>query len=168
MNISRRLTMSQEKSFLARRNEKLKILYKKKRKALFGVYLHYKGKIEKYELIHALKFQKEKHITLGTLAVKEKYLNNHQLRTILNFQREKGGLFGNIAIKLGFLNNKDVDKLLEKQEDAYKLLEKHKGKNMRIGDILVLIGAINRKDMEGELKQFHKMVGEKEMCQVAT
>ncbi len=118
--------------------------------------------------MHALKFQKEEHITLGTVAVKEKYLNNYQLRTILDFQKEKGGLFGKIAIKLGFLNNEDVNKLLEKQEDAYKLLEKHKGKKMRIGDILVLIGAINRKDMEGELKQFHKIVGKKEMCQIAT
>ena len=159
--------MSQEKSFLARRNEQLKTLYKKKRKTLFGVYLHYKGKIEEHELVYALKFQKEEHITLGTVAAKEKYLNNHQLRTILNFQREKGGLFGKIAIKLGFLNNEDVDKLLEKQEDAYKLLEKHKGKNMRIGNILVLIGAINRKNMEEELKQFHKMVEKKEMSQIA-
>ena len=158
MSISRRLTMSQEEPFKELRNDKLNMLYEKKRKTLFGVYLHHKGKVEECELMYALKFQKKEHIALGTVAVKEKYLNNYQLRTLLNYQREKGGLFGEIAIKLLFLNNKDVKNLLEKQEEAYKLLEEHKGKNIRIGDILVLIGAINRKDMEEKLKQFHKLV----------
>ena len=57
----------------------------------FGEYLIKKGKVEESELEDALKFQREEHITLGVLAIREKALNNEQLSTILDYQREKGG-----------------------------------------------------------------------------
>ncbi|MBS1257727.1 MAG: hypothetical protein MAG551_00772 [Candidatus Scalindua arabica] len=55
----------------------------------FGEYLIKKGKIEESELEAALKFQNEKHITLGVLAVRENVLDNKQLSTILDNQRER-------------------------------------------------------------------------------
>jgi hypothetical protein len=68
----------------------------------FGEYLIKKGRIEESELENALKLQKEKHITLGVLALRENLLSTKQVSTILDNQRENGGLFGEIAIELGF------------------------------------------------------------------
>ncbi len=50
----------------------------------FGEYLIKRGKIDESELEDALKFQKEKHITLGVLATRENFLSNQQLSTILD------------------------------------------------------------------------------------
>ena len=82
------------------------------------------------------------------LAVQEENLNERQLCEILDHQREKGGLFGEIAIELGFLNKVDVDALLKMQN----------GSHVRIGEVLVLFGAIRREDMESELKRFYELV----------
>ncbi|MEK6767297.1 MAG: hypothetical protein AABY49_13880 [Planctomycetota bacterium] len=118
----------------------------------FGEYLIKKGKVEESELEDALKFQREEHITLGVLAIRENALNNEQLSTILDYQREKGGgLFGKIAIDLGFLSKKVVDKLLILQKKKHNL----------IGEILVLYGAIGKEEMEEELRQFHEAAGRK-------
>ena len=75
----------------------------------FGEYLLNKGKIEESELEDSLKFQKEKHIILGVLAIRENALNNKQLSVILDHQRESGCLFGEIAIELGFLSKDDME-----------------------------------------------------------
>ena len=116
----------------------------------FGEYLLDDGKIEPYELVYALNYQKEGHIVLGVLAVQEKYLNELQLCDILDHQRERGGLFGEIAIELGFLNEEDVDALLNMQGE----------KHIKIGELLVLFGAISRDDMESCLQKFHAFVPE--------
>ncbi len=115
----------------------------------FGEYLLYEGKIDEYELELALNFQKQKHVALGVLAVQEKFLDNSQLCAVLDYQRLEGkGLFGEIAIELGFLSKDDVDTLLDMQ----------KGKHIRIGEVLVLFGAVTRKDMEEALKEFHGLM----------
>ncbi len=115
----------------------------------FGEHLLYEGKIDEYELELALDFQKQKHVTIGVLAVQEKFLDNSQLCAVLDYQRLKGkGLFGEIAIELGFLSKGDVDTLLDMQ----------KGKHIRIGEVLVLLGAVTRKDMEEALKGFHGLM----------
>ena len=117
----------------------------KRNKIAFGEYLLYEGKIDAYELELALNFQKQKHLTIGVLAVQEKFLDSSQLCAVLDYQRLKGkGLFGEIAIELGFLSKDDVDTLLDMQE----------GKHIRIGEVLVLFGAVTREDMEEALKEF--------------
>ena len=55
----------------------------------FGEYLLNKGKVEESVLEAALKFKKEKHITLGILAVRENLLNSKQLSATLDNQRER-------------------------------------------------------------------------------
>lgn len=111
----------------------------------FGEHLLYEGKIDEYELELALDFQKQKHVTIGVLAVQEKFLDESQLCAVLDYQRLKGkGFFGEIAIELGFLSKDDVDTLLDMQEV----------KHIRIGEVLVLFGAVTRKDMEEALKEF--------------
>lgn len=115
----------------------------------FGEYLLYEGKIDGYELDLALNFQKQKHVLLGVLAVQEKFLDNSQLCAVLDYQRLIGkGLFGEIAIELGFLSKDDVDVLLDMQER----------KHIRIGEVLVLFGAVTREDMEEALKEFHNLM----------
>ena len=115
----------------------------------FGEFLLYEGEIDEYELESALNYQKEGHVALGVLAVQEKYLSGRQLCDILDYQRVAGGgLFGEIAIELGFLNKDDVNVLLKMQNE----------KHIRIGEVLVLFGAISRENMESELKCFHELV----------
>ena len=63
----------------------------------------------------------------------------------MDSQRERGGLFGEIAIELGYLNEDDVDALLDMQGE----------KHIKIGEVLVLFGAISREDMESRLQTFH-------------
>jgi len=112
----------------------------------FGEYLLYEGKIDAYELSVALDFQKQKHLIIGVLAVQEGFLNDRQLCAVLDYQRLSGkGLFGEIAIELGFLSKDNVDTLLEMQEESH----------IRIGEVLILLGAITRKDMEKTLNEFN-------------
>lgn len=115
----------------------------------FGEYLLYDGKIDAYELSLALDFQKQKHLIIGVLAVQEGFLNDRQLCAVLDLQRLRGkGLFGEIAVEMGFLGQDEVDAILELQEKSH----------IRIGEILIMLGAITRKDMEETLKEFHGAV----------
>lgn len=117
----------------------------KRDKIAFGEYLVYEGKIDAYELELALYYQKQKHLAIGVLAVQEKFLNDRQLCVVLDYQRLRGkGLFGEIAIELGFLSKDDVDSILEMQ----------KRKHIRIGEVLVLFGAVTREEMEEALEEF--------------
>ena len=117
----------------------------KKNKIAFGEYLLYEGKIDAYELELALNFQKQRHLTIGVLAVQENFLDDRQLCVVLDYQRLRGkGLFGEIAMELGFLGKDDVDTLLEMQDESH----------IRIGEILILLGAITREDMEEVLNEF--------------
>ncbi len=115
----------------------------------FGEYLLYDGKIDEYELSLSLDFQKQKHLTIGILAVQEGVLDDKQLCDILDCQRLRGNvLFGELAVELGFLSQDDVDTLLEMQDESH----------IKIGEVLILLGAITREDMEKELKEFHSVV----------
>ena len=104
-----------------------------------------------FSLESALYYQKVEHVALGVLAVQEKYLTELQLCIILNSQRKRGGLFGEIAIELDFIKMDDVGALLKMQGE----------KHIRIGEVLVLFGAIIRDDMESCLQRFHAPVREK-------
>ena len=55
----------------------------------FGEFLLYEDKIDAYELESALQYQKEEHVSLGELAVQERYLTERQLCTILNSQSRR-------------------------------------------------------------------------------
>ena len=117
----------------------------KKNKIAFGEYLLYEGKIDAYELELALNFQKQRHLTIGVLAVQENFLDDRQLCVVLDYQRLRGkGLFGEIAMELGFLSKDDVDTLLEMQDESH----------IRISEVLILLGAVTREDMEKALKEF--------------
>lgn len=117
----------------------------KRNKIAFGEYLLYEGRIDAYELELALYFQKQKHITIGVLAVQEGFLNDRQLCVVLDYQRLRGkGLFGEIAVELGFLSKDDVDTILEMQEESH----------IRIGEVLILLGAVTREEMEEALNEF--------------
>ncbi len=114
-------------------------------KIAFGEYLLYEGRIDAYELELALNFQKQKHLTIGVLAVQEGFLDDRQLCVVMDYQRLRGtGLFGELAVELGFLSQDDVDTLLEMQEESH----------IRIGEVLILLGAITREEMELALNEF--------------
>ncbi len=113
----------------------------------FGGFLLYEGEIGKHDLERALRYQMEEYVALGTLAVREKCLSERQLCDIKGYQRARGGLFGDIAIELGFLNEVEVDALLKIQDE----------KHIKIGEILVLFGVINRENMELRLQDFHEL-----------
>ncbi len=117
----------------------------KSNKIAFGEYLLYEGKIDAYELELALDFQKQKHLTIGVLAVQEGFLDDRQLCVVMDYQRLRGkGLFGELAVELEFLSQDDVDTLLEMQEESH----------IRIGEVLILLGAITREAMEAALNEF--------------
>ena len=120
----------------------------------FGDYLIEKGIVSKEDLDIALKFQTEKSLRLGALAVEDGLLTEQQLSVILDRQREveAAGLFGEIAINMKLLSKEQVSKLLEKQKEYDKI----------IGQILVLSGALSKDEKEKELKLFCKMLAKKE------
>ena len=111
----------------------------------FGGFLLNEGKIGEYDLERALRHQRVEHVAIGALAVREKYLSERQLCDIKGYQRERGGLFGEIAIELGLLCEGGVNALLMMQQEN----------NRRIGEILVMFGAVSRDDMEYHLQTFH-------------
>ncbi len=118
----------------------------------FGDYLIEKGVVSKEDLDTALKFQTEKSLRLGALAVENRLLTERQLSIILDHQREveAAGLFGEIAINMKFLSQEQVSNLLEKQKEYDKIT----------GQILVLSGALSKKEKEKELKLFYEMIEE--------
>ncbi len=120
----------------------------------FGDYLIEKGVVSKEALDMALKFQTEKSLRLGALAVEDGLLTEQQLSVILDRQREveAAGLFGEIAINMKLLNKEQVHKLLEKQKENDKIT----------GQILVLSGALSKNEKENELKLFYGMMTKKD------
>ncbi len=118
----------------------------------FGDYLIEKDLISQEELDVALKFQTEKSLRLGALAVEDGLLTEQQLSTIMDHQREveDAGLFGEIAINMKFLSKEQVSSLLEKQKEYDHI----------IGQILVLSGALSKDEKEKELELFYKMLAE--------
>tara|TARA_B100000315_G_C14384496_1_gene499016 strand:+ start:303 stop:545 length:243 start_codon:yes stop_codon:yes gene_type:complete len=76
----------------------------------FGDYLIEKGVVSKEELDIALKFQTEKSLRLGALAIVDGLLTEQQLSVILDRQREveAAGLFGEIAINMKLLNKENM------------------------------------------------------------
>ncbi len=116
----------------------------------FGDYLIEKGIVSKEDLNTALKFQTEKSLRLGALAVEDGLLTEQQLSVILDRQREveAAGLFGEIAINMKLLNKEQVSNLLEKQKEYDKIT----------GQILVLSGALSKKEKENELILFYEMI----------
>ena len=76
----------------------------------FGDYLIEKGVVSKEEVDIALKFQTEKSLSLGALAVVDGLLTEQQLSVILDRQREveAAGLFGEIAINMKLLNKENM------------------------------------------------------------
>ncbi len=119
----------------------------------FGDYLIEKGIVSKDDLEVALKFQTEKTLRLGALAIEDGILTEHQLSVILDRQREveAAGLFGEIAINMKLLSKEQINKLLEKQKEYDKI----------IGQTLVLSGAFSKDEKEKELKLFYEMIEEK-------
>ena len=118
----------------------------------FGDYLIEKEKISREDLDVALKFQTEKSLRLGALAVEDGLLTEQQLSTIMDRQRavEDAGLFGEIAINMQLLSIEQVNALLNKQKEYDNIL----------GQILVLSGALSKSKKEEELKLFHKKLEE--------
>ena len=118
----------------------------------FGDYLIEKDIISREDLDVALKFQTEKSLRLGALAVEDGLLTEKQLGTIMERQRavEDAGLFGEIAINMQFLSIEQVNSLLNKQKEYDSIL----------GQILVLSGALSKGKKEEELELFHKKLEE--------
>ena len=72
-------------------------------------------------------------------------MDDKQLFVVLDYQRLRGkGLFGEIAVELGFLSKDEIDTLLEMQKESH----------IRIGEVLILLGAVTREDMEEALEEF--------------
>ena len=111
-----------------------------------------KDVISKEDLDVALKFQTEKSLKLGALAVEDGLLTEQQLSAIMDRQRavEDAGLFGEIAINMKLLSKEQVSSLLEKQKEYDHI----------IGQILVLSGALSKNEKEKELELFCKMLEE--------
>jgi len=120
----------------------------------FGDYLIEKDIISREDLDVALKFQTEKSLRLGALAVEDGLLTEQQLGTIMDRQRavEDAGLFGEIAINMQLLSIEQVNSLLNKQKEYDSIL----------GQILVLSGALSKGKKEEELKLFHKKLEEED------
>jgi len=118
----------------------------------FGDYLIEKDIISREDLDVALKFQTEKSLRLGALAVEDGLLTEGQLSAIMDRQRavEDAGLFGEIAINMQLLSIEQVNALLNKQKEYDNIL----------GQILVLSGALSKSKKEEELKLFHKKLEE--------
>ena len=108
--------------------------------------------ISREDLDVALKFQTEKSLRLGALAVEDGLLSEQQLSTIMDRQRavEEAGLFGEIAINMQLLSIEQVNSLLNKQKEYDNIL----------GQILVLSGALSKSKKEEELELFHKKLEE--------
>ena len=111
-----------------------------------------KNIINREDLDVALKFQTEKSLRLGALAVEDGLLSEQQLSAIMDRQRavEDAGLFGEIAINMQLLSIEKVNSLLNKQKEYDNIL----------GQILVLSGALSKSKKEEELKRFHKQLEE--------
>tara|TARA_B100001964_G_scaffold137540_1_gene151722 strand:+ start:694 stop:1086 length:393 start_codon:yes stop_codon:yes gene_type:complete len=100
------------------------------------------------ELVHkALNLQRSKTTLIGALAIQEKLLSINQVFNILEKRLQKQRFFCQIAVELGYLTNAIAKKLLQLQKRRIPSL----------GDILLDMKAIDKYDLERELRFFNEL-----------
>jgi hypothetical protein len=126
---------------------------------LFGEYLIKIGKISEDELSFALEFQRDDNVMSAVSAVGKGYLSYGDVSKIMDSMRETGMGFEETSISLGLLDKEEV-----------KVITESKGKtHYKIGELLVMCGAISKVEMEIELLNFKNIRNkepEHEMTQI--
>ena len=117
---------------------------------LFGEFLIKRGVATEAQILKALDDQKKNRLPIGTVAVKEKFLDIKDVYAILNKQIEDPEKkFGEIAVELGLLTGEELEKILEIQFE----------KNPNVGEILVGHGVLDRERLFEELNAFVRIKG---------
>ena len=110
----------------------------------FGQFLLSSGEISESELLEALDLQSVRNRKLGEWARWRGYLTQAQAERINLAQRRTDRLFGELAVDLELLTPEQVSELLAEQEAA----------QLRMGEALVEIGALDRDRLKGLLDRF--------------
>ena len=120
---------------------------------LSGEFLVSRNLITQETLDKAVKFQLDKRIPIGTIAVQNQFITDEQLVKILrrlrSYKDTSGGTdhskrFGDVSIELEILNEDEVSEIKRIQDSKIPL----------IGNVLVEMGAITSRDFVKALKDY--------------
>ena len=111
----------------------------------FGQYLLAKNKITSQELEAALKYQKEKNLTLETICKREGLLNEDEAKQVHNVQKEfPDKSFAEIVVEKNFLDQETLEDVIKEQ----------KKNQVYLGQALVGVGAVSQEEINQELKNY--------------
>ena len=112
----------------------------------FGHYLLDNNSLSAEQLTQAVEYQSSKNLSLGELAVREKFITLKDAEKINDKQRSLDKRFGEVAIELELLNEKQIDLLLATQ----------KKEKIFFGEVLILKEFITQEALDNELKLFEE------------
>jgi len=118
---------------------------------MFGQFLREQGLIDEESIRLALDFQQKTRPSFETLVRTYGMLSDTQILDVLTVAREQERRFEDVATERGFLNPEEV-RTLQKDADNYHL---------PFGETLVLLGLMDRSQMEGMLLEYWSQNGEK-------
>jgi hypothetical protein len=113
----------------------------------FVLHLYQAGLVGASEILNAVIRQNEHRVPIGTLAVQMKKMSVKQVAAVLAEQADCHESFGRLAVALGYLSEQDLAHLLMVQNDQLQPLS----------EILVEMGAIDRRTVEMEFKNARQM-----------
>ncbi len=113
----------------------------------FGQFLVNNDIISDTVLLQALVEQNKRQETIERIAVAKRILSVKQMLATLNRQADSCDSFTAVALRMGYLTDDEVDVLVELQQQSRPML----------GEILVEMGALDRKTLEIMLDKFHSL-----------
>ncbi len=107
-----------------------------------GLHLVREGFVTPEQLILALDYQEQRRPRIGQLALRARKMNVKQVLDVLTRQSQTKVSFGQVAVSLEYLTALDVDLLLVEQ----------RRETPRVGEILVMQGAIAPEILETQVQ----------------
>ncbi len=111
----------------------------------FGSYLLNKKVLTNDQLKEILQHMQNVRIKIGTLAMKERWMNGSQVEEVNHLQRTTDKRFGELAVEKGYLTEEQVENILGMQSTE---------SNLQLGQAAVDLEYINYKQLDDEMKSF--------------
>jgi hypothetical protein len=114
---------------------------------IFGRFLIIKGLITEQDIVNARLIQRQQNLMIGELARRKGWITGKDIERVLVFQEENPRPFGELAVEHEYLHKSQVAELLKEIELNHLFL----------GEALVSLGALTRKDMLESLEIFGRL-----------
>jgi len=114
---------------------------------LFGRFLKLKGLVSEQDIVNARLMQRRQNLLIGEIAHHKGWISEEDIERVLVYQEETPRPFCELAMEHNFLHHSQVTGLLKEMEENHLFL----------GEALVSLGVISKKEMLDNLEVFSRL-----------